>query len=61
VQQLQRDRRTAVQHVSETTMEPCLAGCIVVLGVDRFVVHMREVARVILMLATELARAGSRS
>ena len=41
---LSRFLRPAVQHVAETAVEPCLARCVVMLGVDRFVVDMRKVA-----------------
>jgi hypothetical protein len=36
--------RAAVQHVVEPTVQPRLAGCIVVPGVNRFVVDVRKVA-----------------
>ena len=41
---LSRFLRPSVQHVAETAVEPCLARCVVMLGVDRFVVDMRKVA-----------------
>ena len=41
---LSRSLRPSVQHVAETAVEPCLARCVVMLGVDRFVVDMRKVA-----------------
>ena len=36
--------RPSVHHVAETAVEPRLASCVVVLGIDRFVVDMRKVA-----------------
>jgi uncharacterized membrane protein len=41
---LRRYLRAAVQHVAETTVQPRLASCVVVLGVKRFVVDVRKVA-----------------
>jgi len=36
--------RQAVQHVVEATVQPCLAGHVVVLGIDLFVVNTCKVA-----------------
>jgi hypothetical protein len=41
---LSRFLRPSVQHVAETAVEPCLARCVVMLGVDRFVVDMGKVS-----------------
>src|SRR5688500_11958310 len=41
---LSRLLRTAVQHVTELAVEPRFAGSVVVLGIDHFVMDVREVA-----------------